>query len=135
MIYGVGDTEEHANADHDQKLVKLLERCQSQGIALNPDKLKLHAKSVTFMGQMLTTEGIKIDPDKVKAIREMRKPANIEDVQRLNGFVNYLTKFLRRLAESMESIRRVTHKMDRGARQGIQRGAKDGYRSTNLELL
>lgn len=30
LIYGVGDTEEQANADHDQKLIKLLERCQSQ---------------------------------------------------------------------------------------------------------
>ena len=77
LIYGVGDTEKQANADHDQKLTKLLERCQSQGIALNPDKLKLRAKSVTFMGHMLTNEGIRIDPDKAKAIREMPKPGKV----------------------------------------------------------
>ena len=110
LIYGVGDTEEQANADHDQKLVKLLERCQLQGIALNPDKLKLRTKSVTFMGHVLTNEGIKIDPDKAKAIRDMLKPADIEGVQRLNGFVNHLAKFLPRLADSMEPIRRLTHK-------------------------
>ena len=44
------------------------------------------------MGHVLTNEGIKINP------------ADIEDVQRLNGFVNYLTKFLPRLADSMEPI-------------------------------
>lgn len=110
LIYGVEDTEEQANADHDQKLVKLLERCQSHGIALNPDKLKLRNKSVTFMGHVLTNEGIKIDPDKAKAIRDMPKPADIEGVQRLNGFVNYLAKFLPRLADSMEPIRRLTRK-------------------------
>ena len=82
LIYGVGDTEEQANADHDQKLVKLLERCQSHGIALNPGKLKLRTKSVTFVGHMLTNERIKIDPDKAKAIRDMPKPADIEGVQR-----------------------------------------------------
>ena len=70
----------------------MLAGCQSQGIALNPDKLKLRTKSVTFMGHVLTNEGIKINP------------ADIEDVQRLNGFVNYLTKFLPRLADSMEPI-------------------------------
>ena len=110
LIYGVGDTEEQANGDNDQKVVKLLERGESQGIALNPDKLKLRTKSVTFMGHVLTNEGIKIDPDKAKAIRDMPKPADIEDVQRPNGFVNYLTKFLPRLADSMEPIRRLTRK-------------------------
>ena len=57
-----------ANADHDQKLIKLLETFQSEGIALNPDKLKLRTKSVTFMGHVSTNKGIKIDPEKAKAI-------------------------------------------------------------------
>ena len=110
LIYGVGDTEEQANADHDRKLIKLLERCQSQGIALNPDKPKLRTKSVTFMGDVLINEGIKIDPEKTKTIMDMPRPVDIEGVQRLNGFVNYLSKFLPRLADSMEPIRRLTRK-------------------------
>ena len=104
------DTEEQANADHDKKLIKLIERCQSQCIALNPDKLKLRTKSVTFMEHVLTNKGIKKDPDKAKAIMDMRKSADIEGVQRLNGFVNYLAKFVPRLADSMEPIRRLTRK-------------------------
>ena len=102
LIYGVGDTEEQANADHDRKLTKLLERCQSQGMALNPDKPKLRTKSIKFMGDVLINEGIKIDPEKAKAIMNMPRPVDIEGVQRLNGFVNYLSKFLPRLADSMD---------------------------------
>lgn len=60
LIYGVGNTEDEANADHDQKLLKLLERCQSRGIALNPDKLKLRRKSVTFMGHVLSNEASRL---------------------------------------------------------------------------
>ena len=88
----------------------MLERCQSQGIAHNPDKLKLQTKSVTFMGHVLTNEGIKIDPENAKAILNMPRPADIEGVQRLNGFVNYLSKFLPKLADSMEPIQRLTSK-------------------------
>ena len=62
------------------------------------------------MGHELTNEGIKIDPLKAKAILEMPKPTNVEEVQRLNGFVNYLAKFLSKLADSMEPIRRLTRK-------------------------
>lgn len=110
LIYGVGNTEDEANADHDQKLLKLLERCQLRGIALNPDKLKLRRKSLTFMGHVLSNEGIKIDPENAKATMDMPRPTDVEGVQRLNSFVNYLAKFLPRLADSMEPIRRLTHK-------------------------
>lgn len=56
------------------------------------------------MGHLLTNEGIKIDPDKVTAIQNMPKPTDIAGVQRLNGFVNYVARFLPRLAEVMEPI-------------------------------
>ena len=44
-----------------------------------------------------TKQGLKIDPDKAKAILEMPRPEDVEGVQRLNWFVNYLSKFLPRL--------------------------------------
>ena len=53
-----------------------------------------------FMGHLFTKHGHKIDPDEAKA--------DVEGVQRLNGFVNYLSKFLPRLADHMEPIRHLT---------------------------
>ena len=60
------------------------------------------------MGHLFTKQGLKIDPDKAKAVFEMSRPKDVEGVQRLNGFVNYLSKFLPRLADHMEPIRRLT---------------------------
>ena len=60
------------------------------------------------MGHVLTDHGVKLDPEKAKAVQEMPQPKDVEGVLRLNGFVNYLAKFLPRLAEVMESIRRLT---------------------------
>ena len=53
-------------------------------------------------------EGLKIDHDKAKAGLDMPRPEDVEGVQRLNGFVNYSAKFLPRLADHMEPIRRLT---------------------------
>ena len=90
LLYGVGETKEEAEKDHDVKLARLLQRRKQTEIALNPDKLKLNLEEVEFMGHILTGKGIKIDPDKVKAIMEMPTSTTVEEVQRLNGFVNYL---------------------------------------------
>ncbi|XP_028419155.1 uncharacterized protein K02A2.6-like [Dendronephthya gigantea] len=110
LIYGVGATEEDANVDHDRKLRHLLERCKKNGVALNPDKMKLRQKEVTYMGHLFTSGGLKVDPGKLEAVKELPRPTDIESVQRLNGFVNYLAKFLPRLADVMEPICRLTRK-------------------------
>ena len=93
LVYGVGDNEKEARVDHDRKLKALLNRCRERGMALNKNKLKLRISKVSFMGHIFSKEGIKIDPDKVKAVLEIPSPEDVEGVQRLNGFVNYLAKF------------------------------------------
>ena len=60
------------------------------------------------MGHIFSNQGLKIDPDKVNAVLKMPRPEDVEGEQRLNGFVNYLAKFLPRLADHMELIRRLT---------------------------
>ena len=61
-------------------------------------------------GHVFTDQGVEADPERLKAIQELPKSENVERAQRLNGFVNYLSKFLPRLAEAMEPIRRLTRK-------------------------
>lgn len=60
------------------------------------------------MGHMLTDKGREPDPEKIEAIREMPKPQCMEDAQRLNGFVPYLSKFTPKLSDVMQPIRRMT---------------------------
>ena len=92
-VYSVGDTEDEAIVDHDRKLEALLQRCKAHGIALNKDKLQLRITEKPFTGHVFSKEGLKIDPDKAKAVLEMPRPEDVEGVQRLNGFVKYLAKF------------------------------------------
>uniref|UniRef100_A0A803JCG3 Gypsy retrotransposon integrase-like protein 1 n=1 Tax=Xenopus tropicalis TaxID=8364 RepID=A0A803JCG3_XENTR len=65
---------------------------------------------VPYMGHLLTAEGLRPDPDKVKAILEMPNPENVQAVQRMLGFVNYLSKFLPHLSDVCEPLRRLTDK-------------------------
>ena len=62
LIYGKDD------ADHDGNLEGFMKRCQMKGIRLNCMKLDYKCKEVTFHGHLLTTEGLKADPQKVRAI-------------------------------------------------------------------
>ena len=45
------------------------------------------------MGQIISTEGLRADPNKVKAINEMSLPTDKEGVQRALGMINYVQTF------------------------------------------
>ena len=110
VIYGVGETEEEATADHNTKLRQFLQRCRERGVKLNKKKLKLLRKEIPYMGHLVTANGLKPDPEKVEAVRNMPKSNNVKAVRRFCGFVNYLAKFLPRLAEVLEPIQQLTCK-------------------------
>jgi len=76
-----------AVADNNRKLHSLLQCCREKGIKLNKDKLKLKKKEVTFMGHVISAEGLKPDPTKIEAAFSMPTPTNKQDVRRLLGMV------------------------------------------------
>lgn len=110
LITGQGETQELAERDHDEKLKAFLARCREKGIKLNADKLKLKQREVSYIGHLLTSDGLKIDPDKVRAITHMSKPTDVKGVQRLLGMVNYLSKFCAHLSDQCEALRQLTRK-------------------------
>jgi len=96
LIYGEGTTEEEALQDHDRNLLQLMQGCKEKNIKLNKEKVKLRSKEVPFMGHVITSEGLKADPEKIRAVQEMPTPTDVAGVRRFIGFTNYLSKFLPR---------------------------------------
>ena len=74
LLYKEGDTYEEASRDHDVKLHKLMIKKKKKKVKLNKDKMKLCLAQVPYIVQLLTSEGRKPDPEKVKAIIEIPKP-------------------------------------------------------------
>ena len=70
--------------DHDRNLGALLDRCEQRGIRLNPNKVQLRRKEVSFIGHVATCEGLCVDPAKLKAIKEM---SSVLGAQRLPEMV------------------------------------------------
>ena len=98
LIYGVGDTHVEAVTDYDNKLLKLLNHCREKGIKLNKRKVKFCCSEVTFLGHVISAEGLKPDPAKVDAIQHMPAPTDRQGVRRILGTINYLQKFAPNLA-------------------------------------
>ena len=88
---------------HDSVLEKVLYRAKSY----NP-KLRVRKRQVPYVGHIIFAEGLKPDPEKVRAIKEMPPPTTKEDVRRFLGSIQYLAKFLPMLAEVETPLRELT---------------------------
>ena len=62
------------------------------------------------MGQLFTSDGLKSEPVKVEAIASMPQPSDKRAAHRLLGCVNYLSRFMPRLSEVSEPLRKLTEK-------------------------
>ena len=65
LVYGCGDDQTEAEKDHDRKLIKLLERCAEANLRINKEKFVFKKTEVSYLGHLITKDGLKPDATKV----------------------------------------------------------------------
>ncbi|GKV48647.1 hypothetical protein SLEP1_g55446 [Rubroshorea leprosula] len=84
----------------------------------HPAKCVFGVESSKFLGFMVSKRGIEVNPEKIKAIEEMKPPKLIKDVQRLAGRIGALHRFVSKSAEKcllfFKILRSVAHKDETG---------------------
>ena len=78
LVVGYGETDSEPLLNHDQNVVRLLERAKQVHLKLNKNKVKPRQAEVKFMGHVISRDGLKPDPDKVTAIKNMLKPTSLK---------------------------------------------------------
>ena len=71
LVFGCGASDDDAVKGYDEKLIALLQCCRDKVVALNSGKLQLRLKEVVYMRNVLSANGLKLDPEKMKAIQDM----------------------------------------------------------------
>ena len=91
--------------EHDQILETVLDRARVNGVKFNPDKFQHKVSEVKYIGNIVSCDGLKADPEKVKALAMYPKPQNKTDLQRFFGMVNYLGQFIPNLSAMSQPLR------------------------------
>ena len=84
-----------------------------------------------FVGHIIDADGIRADPDKIQAIKDMHPPSNVSDVRRFLGMVNQLSKFSGRLALLTEQLGELLKKKNEWSWGHLQESA---FRDIKEEL-
>lgn len=79
-------------------------RIREDGIKLKPEKYTFGVIEGKFLGYLISYEGIRPHPEKVEAITKMEAPKTLKELQKLNGKVAALNRFIPRSADKCRSF-------------------------------
>jgi len=75
--------------EHKEQVYKVLKALSQAGLHLKPEKCHFHKQEVKYLGFIITTKGIWMDPEKVSCVLGWETPKNVTDVQCFLGFANF----------------------------------------------
>ncbi|KAI2652522.1 Transposon Tf2-9 polyprotein [Labeo rohita] len=84
---------------HTQHVRQVLQRLLENQLYVKAEKCEFHAKSVLFLGYVVSPGEIKPDPAKVKAVAEWPVPDTRKALQRFLGFANFYRQFIRNFGQ------------------------------------
>ena len=91
-------------------LKKLFERLRKYKLRLNLAKCVFQASARKLLGFIVSKDGIKVDPDKIKAIQEMPTLKTGKEVRSFLGRLNYIARFIANLTSTCEPIFKLLKK-------------------------
>ena len=98
--------------DHNDRILRaVIERAIEYNLRLNYDKCKIRKTSVPYVGHIISAEGIRPDPEKIRAVCDMPPPNSKEAIRRFLGLVQYLSKFIPNMSQ-IDAPLRVLLKSD-----------------------
>lgn len=84
---------------HLKRLDEILGKFADASLLLKLDKCSFAQSEVRYLGYLVTQDGIRPDPAKLKAVSEYPTPATHEELQRFIGLTSYYRRFCQRYAD------------------------------------
>jgi len=96
--------------EHAAHVQKVLTRLRQFGLQADIKKCEFGVTKTKFLGFIVSTDGIAVDPDKVAVVRDWAPPSSVKGVQSFLGFCNFYRRFVRNYGRLARPLIRLTHK-------------------------
>jgi hypothetical protein len=90
-------------------------------LMLNLEKCTFGVPSGKLLGFLVSGRGVEGNPEKIKAIENMKSPTRLKEVQKLTGCMAALSRFVARMGERGQPFFALLKKQDTGSRRCVYR--------------
>lgn len=95
---------------HDIKVRKLFERLKGANLVLQPEKCEFLKLEVSYLGHIISKNGISPDPKKIQTVMDFEPPQCTKDVRSFLGTTGYYRRFIKGYANLSKHLAELTSK-------------------------
>ena len=81
--------------DHEKHLRIVLQTLKEHRLYAKFSKCELYFNEITFLGHIISIDGIKVDPTKVEAVSKWKQPKNPTEIRNFLGLARYYHRFIK----------------------------------------
>jgi len=88
----------------------IFQRIEQWNIKIGLRKCSFFMRELKYLGHIISEFGSRPDPKYITKIIKLKEPEGVEDVRRMAGMIEWLAKYIPRLAKLLEPINRLRRK-------------------------
>ena len=97
--------------EHEQHLKIVLQTLRKKKLYAKLSECDFWLKEVSFLGHIVSAEGIRVDPAKIKAVVNWKPPRSVTEVRSFLGLAGYYRRFVKRLSVIALSLTKLLSKV------------------------
>ena len=112
--------------DHHQRLELVFQKLRQHGLKIEPKKCQFFCPKVTYLGHVVSADGVATDPAKTEVVTNWPEPKTLKGLRSSLGFASYYREFVPRFAQIAKPFHELVAHLYDGGKRGKQRNRQIG---------
>ena len=108
--------------EHLERLEKVFSTLRKHGLKLKAEKCVFFQEQVKYLGHVVSSSGVAMDPDKVEAVKNCPVPTTLYELRKFLGFASYSRRFIPGFARIAAPLHQLVGSVGKKGQKGKRFG-------------
>lgn len=99
-----------SHEDHREHLKMVLGILKEKKLFAKLKKCEFWLEKVSFLGHVISKDGVAVDPSKIKVVMNWERPTNVREIKSFLGLVGYYRRFVEGFSKLLGPLTALTKK-------------------------